>query len=115
MYGFLFLSDDSDLPPPGNVHHVASGHRSRELVFSWKPVSVTNCPTIEYAINTTESCGECPSSTSDTRVKCINVKEDELCTFSVLTKVCGILSRSEIVNVNTATTPTGSQVSNGEF
>ena len=85
------------------------------LAFMWDPVTVTNCPSIKYITDASEGCGNCPSSTSDTRVKCINVREDELCTFSVLTNICGIISRSERVNVSTATIPTGSRISNGEF
>ena len=109
----LFHSGNSQAP--ANVHYVVNYSHTRELNFFWDPVSVANCPSVEYIIDASEGCGECPLSTFENMVKCINFKEQKLCTFSVLTEVCGIITQSEALNVSSTAAPTGSQTSLGKL
>ena len=86
--------------PPANVQFEVN-HTSSELRVSWDPVLVTGCIIINYVIDATEGCGECPGSvTTYTTVKCQNISEEITCTFSVSAEVCGVQSTSEILNVN---------------
>ena len=71
------------------------------LAFSWDPVNVTNCSSIDYIITATGGCGTCPQSVSENNARCTNVVAGRNCTFSVLADACGIQYRSKPITLIT--------------
>ena len=60
------------------------------LMINWPMVVATNNCSISYKISAS-GCGICPSNTTLTSVECSDVQqENQQCTFSVLTSVCGV-------------------------
>ena len=60
-----------------------------QLEFSWDSIPV-NCPTVSYRIVSSTTCGSCPSATTHTTATCSNpIINDESCSFSVQSVICG--------------------------
>ena len=82
---------------PANVRVMTA---EKKLTFLWDPVPVMNCPSLSYMADLTRGCGDCQQLLSDYMVNCsIITDETTFCNFSVLSDICGNLTRSEVLTV----------------
>ena len=75
--------------PPTNV--MLTSINSTQLIFSWNPVTRTNCRAVKYII-LAENCGSCPVKSNTTTAICTNPEPQPnpgtTCSFRVQTEIC---------------------------
>ena len=90
----MHIINAGPFPPPDEVSLALVNFGSKEISFSWSPVT-PHCPSIHYNIHAS-NCGSCPTTTNHTNVTCTDVPtDDSMCSFAIDTTICGNITGNQ--------------------